>query len=97
MFIKKQQIQKRVLINFSDITAMKMTNMNDHMNTNGEIISYKYKYGDERLFIYGLEKLKCIEISLSDGSITRFVTNKYSPSQIDKIVKSFPVDLDNIG
>lgn len=96
MFMKAQQIQKRGHISLSDIKSIKMSDMKDHMNTNGETISYKFKYGDERLFIYGLEKLKCIEISLFDGSITRFVINKYSPNQIDKIIKSFPVSLDKL-
>lgn len=96
MFIKEQQIQKRVLISLSDIKSIKMSNMKDHMNTNGETISFKFRYGDERLFIYGLEKLQCIEISLSNGSIVRFVTNKYSPNQIDKIIKSLPVVLDRL-
>jgi hypothetical protein len=75
---------------------MRMSTMKDHTNTNGEPIPYRYKYGDERLFLYGLEKLKCIEIGMSDGSVVRFVTNKYSTNQIDKIIQLLRVPLSQV-
>lgn len=91
MFNKKQQIQKPVSVRVSDIISVKMSNLKDHMNTNGVSIPYKFKYGDERLFIYGLENLKCIEMDLSDGSKVQFITNKYSAKQVEKIFQSLSI------
>lgn len=93
MFNKDQQIQKKVLIKLADVTTIKFTDLEDHMNTNGQMIKYKYKYGDERFMIYGLEKLRCLEIRLKDESVVRFITNKFNRRQIEQIVISFPVPL----
>lgn len=80
------QIQKRTKIFYDEIDSIQITEMKEHTNTDGETIKFTYKYGNERLIIYGLGRLKCIEIE-GNNKTERIIINKYSKKQIIKIIE----------
>jgi len=61
-FIKSQQIQKKSIFRIEEVLTVSAISLKDHTNSNGESIPYKFKYGNERMFIYGFESLECIYV-----------------------------------
>ncbi len=82
--IETSQIQKATVIEYAYIKAINIVEMKEHTNSHGETLKFTYKYGNERFIIYGQQKLKCIEIMLTD-KIEQIVINKYSEKQIIRI------------
>ena len=81
----KNQVQKRTEINYDDIIKVDTGELGDHFNSNGETLKFNFKYGNERIIIYGLGSIKCIEISTT-YRLVRIITNKYSKKQVNQIV-----------
>jgi hypothetical protein len=84
--LSDSQIQKKTIIKYCDIKSLRFTNLKEHTNSAGETLKFTYKYGNERMIIYGMSSLKCIEIELNDR-IERIIINKYTKKQADNIFK----------
>lgn len=84
--VLKDQIQKRTIIHYKDIKQFELKPLVDHINTSGEKLVYRFKYGNERAFIYGSSPLQCIEITHGD-KVDCLVINKYSKKQLNQILE----------
>jgi hypothetical protein len=70
-----------IFMSFSHVRFKK-----DHINTRGEKLQFRFKYGNERAFIYGSSPLQCIEITHGD-KVDCLVVNRYSKKQINQILE----------
>ena len=84
--VLKDQIQKRTIIHYKDIKQFELKPLGDHINTRGEKLQFRFKYGNERAFIYGSSPLQCIEITHGD-KVDCLVINKYSKKQLNQILE----------
>jgi hypothetical protein len=91
--LSDSQIQKRTIIYYYEMKSFYITDLKDHTNTRGETLKFTYKYGNERLIIYGQKTLRCIELVLVDR-IERIIINKYSKKQLFIIMEILKNNVD---
>lgn len=93
--IRKDQIQKRTTIYYKDIKRFELKPLDDHINTRGEKLVFRFKYGNERAFIYGSSPLQCIEITHGE-KIDCLVINKYTSKQVNEILEILKAQTNHI-